>query len=43
MPKLAKPLTDTQVRTAKSMSGHSYTLSDESGMYLEIAESGSKI
>lgn len=43
MPKLAKPLTDTQVRTAKPIEGKTHTLADGSGMYLEITASGSKI
>ena len=43
MPKLAKPLTDTQVRTAKPIEGKARTLADGSGMYLEITASGSKI
>lgn len=42
MPKLAKPLTDTQVRTAKPKE-KSYTLPDGGGMYLEISPVGSKI
>lgn len=42
MPKLAKPLTDTQVKTAKPRV-KTYTLADGGGMYLEIAPTGSKI
>ncbi|MGZ8293105.1 MAG: tyrosine-type recombinase/integrase, partial [Telluria sp.] len=42
MPKLAKPLTDTQVKTAKPRE-RTYTLADGGGMYLEIAPTGSKI
>ncbi|MBC8097203.1 MAG: integrase arm-type DNA-binding domain-containing protein [Akkermansiaceae bacterium] len=42
MPKLAKPLTDTQVKTAKSKD-KPYTLADGGGMYLEVAPTGSKI
>lgn len=42
MPKLAKPLTDTQVRTAKPRA-KTYTLADGGGMYLEVASTGSKI
>ncbi|HEY4074015.1 MAG TPA: Arm DNA-binding domain-containing protein, partial [Herbaspirillum sp.] len=42
MPKLAKPLTDTQVRTTKPTE-KIYTLPDGAGMYLEVATSGTKI
>lgn len=42
MPKLAKPLTDTQARTAKPKE-KAYTLADGGGMYLEIMPSGSKV
>ena len=42
MPKLAKPLTDTQVKTAKSRE-KTYTLADGGGMYLEVSPAGSKI
>ncbi|QRX83250.1 integrase arm-type DNA-binding domain-containing protein [Glaciimonas sp. PAMC28666] len=42
MPKLATPLTDIQVRTAKPKD-KSYTLADGGGMYLEVTPSGSKI
>jgi integrase len=42
MPKLAKPLTDIQVRTAKPKE-KPYTLADGGGMYLEVAPTGSKI
>lgn len=42
MPKLAKPLTDTQVKTAKPRE-KIYTLADGGGMYLEVAPSGSRI
>lgn len=42
VPKLAKPLTDTQVRTAKPTE-KIYTLPDGAGMYLEVATSGTKI
>jgi hypothetical protein len=41
MPKLAKPLTDTQARTAKPKE-KAYTLADGGGMYLEVMPSGSK-
>lgn len=41
MPKLAKPLTDTQVKTAKSKE-KSYTLADGRGMYLEVMPTESK-
>lgn len=43
MPKLAKPLTDIQVRTARPKIDKTYTLADGGGMYLEVAASGSKI
>lgn len=43
MPKLAKQLTDTQVRTAKPKPDKTYTLPDGGSMYLEVAPSGSKI
>lgn len=42
MPRLAKPLTDTQVKTAKPKA-KTYTLADGGGMYLEISPIGSKI
>ena len=42
MPKLAKPLTDTQVKTAKPKE-KTYTLADGGGMYLEVSPIGSKI
>jgi integrase len=42
MPKLATPLTDMQVKSAKPK-GKPYTLADGGGMYLEVAPSGSKI
>jgi integrase len=42
MPKLAKPLTDTQVKNAKPKD-KVYTLADGGGMYLEVAPTGSKI
>lgn len=42
MPKLAQPLTDTQVRTAKP-GLKAYTLADGGGMYLEVSPSGSRI
>ncbi|MGV8893170.1 MAG: tyrosine-type recombinase/integrase [Burkholderiaceae bacterium] len=42
MPKLAKPLTDTQVKTAKPKD-KPYTLADGGGMYLEIVPTGSRI
>lgn len=42
MPKLAKPLTDTQVKTAKPKE-KTYTLADGGGMYLEVSPSGSRI
>jgi integrase len=42
MPKLAKPLTDTQVRTIKPKE-KSFTIPDGGGMYLEISPVGSKI
>ncbi|WP_370527216.1 Arm DNA-binding domain-containing protein [Undibacterium sp. CY21W] len=43
IPKLAKPLTDTQVRTAKPRDGKTYTLADGGGMYLEVSAAGTKI
>ncbi|MFZ6675577.1 tyrosine-type recombinase/integrase [Undibacterium sp. Xuan67W] len=42
MPKLAKPLTDTQVKNAKPKN-KIYTLADGGGMYLEVAPTGSRI
>lgn len=42
MPKLAKPLTDTQVKNAKPQD-KLYTLADGGGMYLEVAPTGSRI
>ena len=42
MPRLAIPLTDTQVKTAKPRE-KIYTLGDGGGMYLEVSPSGSKI
>lgn len=42
MPKLAVPLTDTKVKTAKPRE-KAYTLPDGGGMYLEVGPSGSKI
>lgn len=42
MPKLATPLTDLQVRTAKPKE-KAYTLADGDGMYLEVSPAGSKI
>jgi hypothetical protein len=42
MPKLAVPLTDIQVKSAKPKD-KIYTLSDGGGMYLEISPAGSKI
>jgi integrase len=42
MPKLATPLTDIQVKTAKPKD-KPYTLADGGGMYLEVMPSGSKI
>ena len=42
MPKLAKPLTDTQVRNAKPKD-KVFTMADGGGMYLGIAPTGSKI
>ncbi|MEB0011283.1 integrase arm-type DNA-binding domain-containing protein [Glaciimonas sp. Gout2] len=41
MPKLASPLTDLQVKSAKPRD-KPYTLADGGGMYLEIAPTGSK-
>ncbi|WGG52596.1 tyrosine-type recombinase/integrase [Rugamonas sp. DEMB1] len=42
MPKLAVPLTDAKVKTAKPRE-KAYTLPDGGGMYLEVGPSGSKI
>ncbi|KAF3999171.1 tyrosine-type recombinase/integrase [Glaciimonas immobilis] len=42
MPKLATPLTDIQVKSAKPKD-KSYTLADGGGMYLEVSPLGSKI
>jgi integrase len=42
MPKLAPPLTDTKVKTAKPRE-KTYTLADGGGMYLEVSPGGSKI
>jgi hypothetical protein len=42
MPKLATPLTDIQVKSAKPKD-KPYTLADGGGMYLEVAPSSSKI
>jgi hypothetical protein len=42
MPKLAKPLTDTQVKSAKPKN-KPYMLADGGGMYLEVMPTGSKI
>jgi integrase len=42
MPKLATPLTDTQVKRAKPKD-KPYTLADGGGMYLEVMPTGSKI
>jgi len=42
MPKLAKPLTDTQIKNAKPKT-KAYTLADGGGMYLEVKPIGSKI
>lgn len=42
MPKLATPLTDTKVRTAKPRD-KVYTMADGGGMYLEVAPSGTKV
>jgi hypothetical protein len=41
MPKLATPLTDTQLKRATPL-GKTYTLADGAGMYLEVAPSGTK-
>ncbi|MFC0168392.1 tyrosine-type recombinase/integrase [Pseudoduganella danionis] len=41
MPKLAKPLTDIQVKNAKPKE-KTYTLADGGGMYLEVAPTGSR-
>ena len=42
MPKIAKPLTDTQVRNSRPKD-KIHTLADGGGIYLEIAPTGSKI
>jgi hypothetical protein len=42
MPKLATPLTDLQVKTAKPRE-KPYTLADGGGMYLEVLPSGAKV
>lgn len=42
MPKLATPLTDAKVKTAKPKE-KTYTLGDGDGMYLEITPNGSKV
>jgi integrase len=42
MPKLATPLTDTQIRNAKAKD-KTYTLSDGNNLYLEISASGTKV
>jgi hypothetical protein len=42
MPKLATPLTDIQVRTAKPKE-KAYKLADGGGMYLEVMPTGSKL
>jgi integrase len=42
MPRLATPLTDTKVRTAKSRE-KTYTMADGGGMYLEVAPTGLKV
>ena len=42
MPKLATPLTDTKVKTAKPRD-KVYTMADGGGMYLEVAPSGTKV
>ena len=41
MPKLAKPLTDTQVKNAKPKE-KLYTMADGGGMYLEVSPTGSR-
>ena len=41
MPRIAKPLTDTQVRNAK-VENKEYNLSDGAGLYLRIKTNGSK-
>jgi hypothetical protein len=41
MPKLAKPLTDIKIRTAKPKE-KPYTLSDGGSMYLEVMPGGTK-
>ncbi|QYF95758.1 integrase arm-type DNA-binding domain-containing protein [Massilia sp. PAMC28688] len=42
MPRLATPLTDTQVKAAKPRE-KTYTLADGGGMYLEVAPTGLKV
>jgi len=42
MPRLAQPLTDTKIKTAKPRE-KTYTLADGQGMYLEVAPSGRKV
>jgi integrase len=42
MPRLATPLTDTKVRTAKARE-KTYTMADGGGMYLEVAPTGLKV
>lgn len=42
MPRLAIPLTDTQVRTAKKRD-KTYTLADGGGMYFKVAPAGLKV
>ncbi|MGB1848219.1 MAG: integrase arm-type DNA-binding domain-containing protein, partial [Pseudohongiellaceae bacterium] len=41
MPRIAKPLTDTQIRNAKPKSKE-YNLADGQGLYLRVKPSGSK-
>ncbi|MDY7580075.1 Arm DNA-binding domain-containing protein [Herbaspirillum sp. RTI4] len=41
MPKLAKPLTDIQIRAAKSKE-KTWTLADGNGLYIEINPAGKK-
>ena len=41
MPRIAKPLTDTQIRNAK-VENKEYNLSDGAGLYLRIKTNGSK-
>ncbi|MBL6816170.1 MAG: tyrosine-type recombinase/integrase [Pseudomonadales bacterium] len=41
MPRIAKPLTDTQIRNAKPKSKE-YNLADGQGLYLRVKQSGSK-